>query len=101
MKLTERQADIFSQTVERWGRDSQILLALEEMSELSVELLKNLRGRDNVDKIAEELADVYVVLEQARRIYDIKNDAIQKIADSKIDRLEQRLKDGYEMTRRA
>ena len=76
----------------KWGRDSQVMLALEEMAELSKELLKNInRNSDNVAQITAEIADVYVVLEEVKNIYSIKDDDISEIMDPKIQRLKAKL----------
>ncbi|MDR3126283.1 MAG: hypothetical protein LBT92_01465 [Rickettsiales bacterium] len=76
-----------------WGEESQVMLALEEMAELSKELLKNVnRNRDNVREIAAEIADVYVVLEELKRVYAISDGEISELIKEKIDRLDRKLR---------
>ncbi|MDR1025918.1 MAG: hypothetical protein LBL47_00830, partial [Lactobacillus sp.] len=43
---------------------NRVLKAVEEMAELQKELLKNVNsGKDNAEKILDEIADVYITLE--------------------------------------
>lgn len=42
--------------------------------------------KENINHIAEELTDCYVMLEQFRRYYEISNEEIVKIMKEKIDR---------------
>ena len=88
--MTERQ--IYKQAIEKWGTDAQILMVFEEMSELQKELCKNWRGKNNVEQIAEEVADVEIVLAQLKMIYGISG-TVRQLREEKLMRLEQRLKD--------
>lgn len=91
LELNDRQAEIYASSLASYGKEGELLIAIEEMSELTKELVKNMRGRDNIDKITEELADVYVTIEQIKRIFEISDASVHAIANEKIDRLEQRL----------
>ena len=52
--------DVCQKALDVWGKEAQILMVLEEMSELQKEILKNInRGKDNIKEIAEETADVF------------------------------------------
>ncbi|MBR6412657.1 MAG: hypothetical protein IKS41_05825 [Alphaproteobacteria bacterium] len=83
--------EICEKTVKNWGRDSQLLMVLEEMSELQKEILKNLnRDKDNVKEIAEETADVLIMLERLIYIYKIE-DLVAQQAEFKVNRLKQYL----------
>lgn len=77
--------------IEAYGKDMQLTVAVEELSELIKEICKNKRGRDNRKAIIEELADCYIVMEQIAIIFDIPNHAINEVVDKKITRLENRL----------
>ena len=79
--------EICQKTVDNWGRDSQLLMLLEEMSELQKEVLKNMnRGQDNLKELAEETADVLILLERLIHIYDM-SDAVDAQAKFKVNRL--------------
>ena len=83
--------EICEQTVKNWGRDSQLMMLLEEMSELQKEVLKNMnRNKDNIKEIAEETADVLIMLERLIYIYDIEKQVDDQAA-FKVNRLKQYL----------
>ena len=49
------QCDTYAEAVRAYGKQSQLVMAMEEMSELTKELSKNLRGADNFKALAEEM----------------------------------------------
>ena len=64
-----------------WGKQTQLMMLLEEMSELQKEVLKNInRNKDNVAAIAEETADVLIMLDQLIVMYDIRDAVGQQVA---------------------
>lgn len=67
-------------------------MCIEEMSELTKEICKSKRGKDNKEEIIEEMADVYIMLEQLKIIFSIEQYEIDDIARIKLLRLEERLK---------
>ena len=80
------------QALDTYGAEAQTLVAFEEMAELEKELCKHARGRDNRDAIAEEIADVLIMLEQMMLLHDCK-DAVADFRRRKIKRLAERLKE--------
>jgi hypothetical protein len=84
------QCDTYAEAVRTYGKQSQIVLAMEEMSELTKELSKNLRGRNNTAALAEEIADVEIMLEQLKTIY--RNRAlVDRVRAKKLIRLSDRI----------
>lgn len=81
---------IYKKAIEKWGEDLQISMVFEEMAELQKELCKNLRGRDNKLEIAEEVADVEIMLEQLKIIFNI-DEAARRHKIVKISRLKDRV----------
>lgn len=66
---------ICKEALETWGGTAQMLVAVEEMSELQKEILKNInRKKDNRPQIIEETADVLIMLEQLQLYYGIKQE---------------------------
>ena len=65
-------------------------MVLEEVAELQKEICKLWRGRDNIQAIAEEVADVGIMLDQLKLILDITEDE-QQFREKKITRLKERL----------
>lgn len=68
-----------------YGIDSQSLIAIEEMSELTKELCKDQRGYDRNKGIIEELADVSIMIEQLIALYDCKKE-VSDMIDYKVNR---------------
>lgn len=56
--------------IARYGTTSQLIVAMEEMAELTKELSKFFRGAHNEDSIAEEIADVRIMLDQLQIMFD-------------------------------
>ena len=80
----------YAEAVRTYGKQSQLVMAMEEMSELTKELSKNLRGADNTEALAEEIADVEIMLEQLKIIF--RNRAmVDRIRAEKLVRLSDRI----------
>ena len=82
---------IFEQAIETYGKDMQLNVAVEELSELIKEICKSKRGNDNRDNIIEEMADCYIMLEQLEIIFDVKPAEILVAIDQKMIRLKNRI----------
>lgn len=84
---------IYEAAVKRWGDKAQILMAVEEMAELTKALLKYIRygARPEVlEAIAEERADVEIMLNQLHVIFG----DCSAWECTKLSRLEMRLAEG-------
>ena len=88
----DERKQIYQAACEKYGIDSQIVIAIEEMSELTKEICNISRGQRNIESLAEEIADVTIMMEQLRVIYDI-NDLTCDHMDAKIRRLQIRLEE--------
>ena len=84
---------ILEKAIETYGKDMQLNVAIEELSELIKEICKSKRGANNREAIIEELADCYIMLEQVAIIFDIPNHAINEVAEAKLARLERRIEE--------
>lgn len=94
---TFRQAKIIRETVNIYG-DKQYMTAVEEMAELMQAIGKYLRinysgcddvsqiQKEAVNNITEEMADVYVMLEQLQIMLNIKNGDIHEVINRKLNR---------------
>lgn len=86
---------ICQRALDTWGEEAQMLMVIEEMSELTKEILKNInRKKNNVDAIIEETADVEIMLEQLKANYDIA-EKVEEYKQNKLKLIEQRL-NGYD-----
>ena len=86
---------IYNQAIEHYGVNSQIDIAIKEMSELTKALLKHRRygTEDTYKAIREELADVEICLEQIKLIYLIDDKSLEFIKNFKLDRLKKRMEE--------
>lgn len=89
--MTTAELPVLFRAIDTFGEESQQLMVIEEMSELTKEISKRFRGEDNIDHIAEEIADVEIMLDQLKLITGTAHRAewwrIQKLKrlDKKID----------------
>ena len=75
---------ILKRALKTWGEKAQMLMVVEEMSELMKEILKNInRKKNNISEIIEETADVEIMLEQLKENYQIE----EKVAAYKADKI--------------
>ena len=90
MTYPEREMT-YTNALLRYGEENQLVVAIEEMSELQKELTKLLRGTGNAGRIAEETADVLICMEQIMYFLGIR-EMVDIQMDRKVMRLEDRLK---------
>lgn len=86
--MDERQ--ILGRAISLYGSEIQTVIAIEELSELQKELCKSLRGQTDRQHIAEEIADVQIMLEQMMILYELHYDVVTW-RRKKVDRLRERL----------
>ena len=91
MEFNTNQINVMIDALEYYGNDPQVDVAIEEMSELIKELLKNRRGKENRSMIADEMVDVYIMLEQLKFIFGINENELNVNAEFKIQRLKNRI----------
>lgn len=84
------EKEICKQALDVYGKEAQICMVFEEMAELQKELCKSLRGKENRVEIAEEIADVEIMLEQMKILFNI-DEEVEEMKECKIKRLAERL----------
>ena len=91
----ENEGKVLSQAIQRYGMVAQVNMMFEEMSEHQKELCKHLRGKDNLPEIAEEIADVEIMLAQMKSIFGCTAE-VEAWRQKKVERLAGRLeKEGH------
>jgi len=88
---------LYEQAWKKYGSAMQFIVAMEECSELIKAISKFMRdGKvEDFKSIVEEIADVEIMLEQIDYIFCLGL-SIDLIKRQKLERLEQRLKEGSE-----
>ena len=83
--------DLYQLVLDKWGSDAQLTVVIEELSELIKEVCKMKRGMNHIEHLAEEVADVEIMCEQLRYIFDI-DEPVDEWKQLKLARLADRLK---------
>lgn len=86
----QEQREILRNAIQTWGKEAQVDMMIEEMAELTKALLNERRGRES--NIAEEMADVQIMLEQMTIIFQNAGEVEQRFIE-KTARLCRRLCD--------
>lgn len=87
------ETEVLQRALDTYGSALQIVVTMEEMSELQKELCKDLRGRGSIEHIAEEIADVEIMLEQMKMLFCCADD-VRDVRRRKVERLKVRLDNG-------
>lgn len=79
--------DLYSKLIMVFGKENQVIVAVEELAELQKELTKFLRKKLNRVNLSEEIADVEIMVEQLKLMFncgqqveDIKNYKLERTA---------------------
>jgi len=87
-----RYRNIYRRALDAWGKEAQVMMAIEEMAELTKELSKDFRGKGSTDHLCEEIADAYIMLKELSEYYG--KDKVRMWIRHKIFRLDELLKEG-------
>lgn len=87
------ESAVLQRALGTYGSVLQIVVMMEEMSELQKELCKYLRGKYSPTNIAEEIADVEIMIEQMKLLFCCADD-VRDWRRRKVERLKVRLDNG-------
>ncbi|MDF2612802.1 MAG: conserved hypothetical phage-related protein [Clostridia bacterium] len=85
--------DIIDRAIKHYGERQRINQTIEELGELIVALSKSIRGFANKPHIAEEIADVEIMLHSIKRMLDLDFFVDMEI-HHKLERLTEKMKRG-------
>lgn len=83
--MKSNQIETCRSIANHYGKEHQVLIAIEEMSELTKELCKYFRRYDRKKEIIEEVADAQIMLEQLIELFGINNE-VDRMVDYKLNR---------------
>ena len=88
--------ELYDKAIRHYGIKHQLLMVMEECSELAKECSKVYRALDEggefaTDNLAEEIADVQITTGQIQRFFGLK-DKVKEQRKSKLNRLVERMK---------
>lgn len=90
--LSEKYIKIIQDIINHYKKEDQVLQAVEEMSELTKELIKNInRNKENEAEIILEIADVQIMLMQLIEIYKIDGNKLLGAIEYKLLRQKERI----------
>lgn len=86
--FNKQKAATLKRAVDCFGETSQLIVAVEECSELQKEITKYIRGKRCPENIAEEIADVLIMIGQIQVIYpEVTDDLINTFITKKLGRI--------------
>ena len=83
---------IVSKSIKHYGEGMQSVVCMEELSELSQAISKEIRGIGDRSNLVEEMADVIICLEILKQIFAVKNVEIEEWEKFKKERTLKRIK---------
>lgn len=82
---------IVSKTIDTYGNGLQLIICMEELSELTQAISKEMRGKGNRINTIEEVADVLICIEIIKQVFGITNKDINAWIEYKQNRSLQRM----------
>ena len=79
--MTVKRAMKYLKIIDNSGEENQKMKAIEELQEL-IDAIK----KDDIDNIAEEVADVHIMLTQLSFIYNFDDEYMESLIDYKLNR---------------
>ncbi|MBK5145973.1 hypothetical protein I2494_20090 [Budviciaceae bacterium BWR-B9] len=92
VKKMMNKNELYRKALQRYGADAQLAKLAEEASELSAAVIRNLLCQGDERAMAEEIADIEIMIEQHRQ--NGMGQLIDFFKQQKLERLNQLLKDG-------
>lgn len=86
-----KKDELLKKNADELGLDVSIIQSIEEMAELTLALCKYIRyGKDRLNDVIEELADVSITSEQLIHLIDCE-DIVEEIILEKLNRTKERI----------
>ncbi len=80
---------ILKKAIAHFGKESQVFVAIGEMGELLADFGRLAQGRITENNMADEIADVTIMMRQLALIYGAKK--VDAVIELKMDRIKRRL----------
>lgn len=91
-KMTREQSLKAMHILYQYGARNQMLKCCEELSELEAAILKHLnKDGNNTDEVLDEMADVYIMLEQMKNVFPFGKNVLADRIDYKLNRQAKRI----------
>ena len=91
--MTEQDRGNFETIIETFGKEAQMVVAIEELAELQQEITKKLRHKKGtVFGLVEEIADVEIMIDQLKVMFNIGDKELATERNYKINRTLEKIK---------
>ena len=87
----EERVKTYTNALVAYGEGRQCVVAIEELSECAKEICKVLRNKEDLEHLAEEIADATICLEQMRLFFGL-NEKVCEYMDAKVLRLDESMR---------
>lgn len=88
------QERILRQNVQRNDTTEELVVIMEELAELSQQISKKIRGKEDKMHLLEEIADVYICLEELKMLNGFTEKEIEIAKSVKLNRIKNKLNNG-------
>ena len=88
--MTEHEKEICLAALQTWGPKVQKIIIFEEIAEFLKTYAKSVRIKGNYSELISEIADMEIVLQQLKFMFDAENE-VDGIVSSKLQKLEEKL----------
>lgn len=82
--MCEEKIKIYKKIIDAYGTEKQLIQAIEELSELLQALCKWVNGKGEIyemqDNVAEEIADVSIMIDQLKIIFNNEDEVCKWVA---------------------
>jgi len=89
--FNKKQLEIIEKAIEVFGKNKQVIKSCEELAELIMAVAKYRLGEGNRGNVVEEIADVLIMIEDIKIMFNIPMCDIQDVINAKLERLEGRI----------
>ncbi len=93
LKTLDEDKELYDKLIQQYGT-TQMIVAIEELSELQKEVCKAFRNKYKKDDMLGEIADVYIMLEQLKLYFNISDEEVINTIEQKNKRTRERLAGG-------
>lgn len=84
MEIKQASKDKIQMLIERWGIPLQLLITMEQCSQLSTECSHWLRWERDKNRVIERMADMQIMIETLQQVFDVKDNDLQTVIDYKL-----------------
>ena len=89
------QERILRQNIQRNDTVEEIVIIMEELAELSQQVSKKIRGKEDKMHLLEEIADVYICLEELKMLNGFTEKEIEIAKTVKLNRIKNKLNNTF------